>query len=124
MLGLLVFALLQLQSGAQPEYSIEFERFGSDVIALRCRHDPSDQLVQINQTIRYWINITNGERPSGLETDLQRNLDNALIFPQDPSVAQVAFKITPELEGLYTCGRIDTENNIIAESESIYLTCE
>ena len=124
MLGLLVLALLQLQSGAQPEYTILFERFGSGIIALRCRHEGSDQFVQINETIRYWINITNGERPAGFETDLERRLGSALIFPQDRSVARVTFKISPELEGLYTCGRIDTENNIIAESEPIYLTCE
>ena len=127
---LLSFALLyclQLQSAAQSEYQIRFQRFGSGIISLQCQYMPStgsSQFLQINETIRYWVNITMGERPANFEPDLERRLRSALIFSQSQSEPSVTFKMSPELEGLYTCGRMDTGNNVIAESDPIYLTCE
>ena len=124
MLGLLVLALLLLQSASQSEYTIQFGRAG-DVIILGCRHS-SGQLLQVNTTIRYWLNRTDSVRPrDDFEDDLQVRLGSGLILsnPPESDRPSATFPLTPDLEGRYTCGEKMSENSVI-ESDPILLACK
>ena len=124
MLGLLVLALLLLQSASQSDYRILFGRVG-DTIILGCRHS-SGQSLQVNATIRYWLNRTDSVRSTDdFEDDLQVRLGSRLILSNPPESERpsATFPLTPDLEGRYTCGKKISENSII-ESDPIFLACK
>lgn len=125
MLALLIFGVLVLQSAAQTEYTIQFHRSG-DIITLECSHRFSGQYLQVNATIRYWLNRTDSVRPTNdFQDDLMDRLGSGLDLSDPPESVRPAatFRLTHDLEGRYTCGKIISENNI-DESEPIYLICK
>jgi hypothetical protein len=124
MLALLILALLLLQSAAQSEYTIVFEGRVGDYITLGCRH--VGRFLQINDTIRYWLNRTDSVRPTDdFEDDLLERLGFQLRLSGPPNSHRsvVTFLLTPDLEGRYTCGKKTSENNV-DESEPIFLACK
>ena len=128
MLALLTLVLLHLLSAnGQAGYEIQFVRSGGDTITLKCRDEVSRRFLQINETIRYWLNRTNSVRATDdFETDLRMRLGSRLILANDVASSEntATFIINRELEGRYTCGKVIEENNQVVESDPIYLTCK
>ena len=92
----------------------------SDTITLQCREMTSGEFINIerNQSITFWLNLTQGDRNGEANLRMRNDLPDKFVHSMN-----FTFRITPELEGLYSCGRIGDAGNTV-ESEVKYFICK
>lgn len=92
----------------------------SDTITFKCQKMPSGELINIerNQSITFWLNRTRGIRNGEANLRERNDLPGKVVRGET-----FTFQITPELEGLYSCGRIGDAGNTV-ESEVNYFICK
>lgn len=90
-----------------------FSRVG-DVITLYCRNDITAETLSVlgDDSVRFWVNRSTGNRPHGFEPDLQERADVNLVREE----TQASFLLTPDLEGFYTCGVMPMSGQAVTES--------
>ena len=88
----------------------------SGSITLRCRDQFAEDL-QVTQ-VKFWLN-----RTSACDLDLRERPD---LQVNEVDTHNINFNLTGKLEGNFTCGRLDTQDNgiVVEESWPLTLICE
>ena len=99
-------------------FTTDDQTASSGSISLQCRDVTTAEPLDVDQT-KFWLNRTSACDPNLTAiTDVQ-----VLRGVRDN---KIKFNLTRNLDGVYTCGRLDIEENeaIVRESTPLTLTCE